>query len=138
LLSYIGVQDLNVKGMLKNHKLARAIADMGFYEFRRQLEYKANWRGGLVVIADRFFPSSKLCAGCGHKRENLALSIRKWVCDNCNATHDRDINAAINLKNCAVSSTVKSCGEESSGFGARIKVKLSSMKQESNTKLACI
>jgi putative transposase len=63
----------------------------------------------------------------------LALSIRKWVCDNCNASHDRDINAAINLRKCAVSSTVKACGEESSGFDSRI-----NMKQESNTNLACI
>ena len=73
----IGIEDLNVKGMLKNHKLAKAIADMGFYEFRRQLEYKANWRGCMVVAADRFFPSSKLCSCCGHKREKLCLSIRK-------------------------------------------------------------
>ena len=134
----IGIEDLNVKGMLKNHKLARAIADMGFYEFRRQLEYKANWRGGVVVIADRFFPSSKLCSDCDHKVEKMPLSIRKWSCDNCKSNHDRDINAAINLKNYAVSSTVKACGEESSGFDSRIKVKLSSVKQESNTKLACI
>ena len=124
--------------MLKNHKLARAIADMGFYEFRRQLEYKANWRGGVVVIADRFFPSSKLCSDCDHKVEKMPLSIRKWSCDNCKSNHDRDINAAINLKNYAVSATVKACGEESSGFDSRIKVKLSSVKQESNTKLACI
>ena len=133
----LGIEDLNIKGMLKNHKLARAISDMGFYEFRRQLEYKANWRGGIVVIADRFFPSSKLCSDCGHKVEKMPLSIRKWSCDNCKSNHDRDINAAINLKNCAVSSTVKACGEESSGFDSRIKVKLSSMKQESNTKLTC-
>ena len=134
----IGIEDLNVKGMLKNHKLARAIADMGFYEFRRQLEYKANWRGGVVVIADRFFHSRKLCSDCDHKVEKMPLSIRKWSCDNCKSNHDRDINAAINLKNYAVSSTVKACGEESSGFDSRIKVKLSSVKQESNTKLACI
>ena len=107
----LGIEDLNIKGMLKNHKLARARSDMGFYEFRRQLEYKANWRGGIVVIADRFFPSSKLCSDCGHKVEKMPLSIRKWSCDNCKSNHDRDINAAINLKNCAVSSTVKVCGD---------------------------
>jgi putative transposase len=123
--------------MLKNHKLARAISDMGFYEFRRQLEYKANWRGGIVVIAVRFFPSSKLCSDCGRKVEKMPLFIRKWSCDNCKSNHDRDINAAINLNNYAVSSTVKACGDESSGFDSRIKVKLSSMKQESNTKLTC-
>jgi len=132
----IGIEDLNVKGMLKNHKLAKAIADMGFYEFRRQLEYKANWRGCMVVAADRFFPSSKLCSCCGHKREKLCLSIRKWTCEKCTAQHDRDINAAINLKRFAVSSTVLAGGEESSGFDSKIKVKLSSLKLEFNSENA--
>ena len=108
--SIIGIEDLNVKGMLKKHKLARAIADMGFYEFRRQLEFKVNWQGGIVVIADRFFPSSKLCSNCEHKVEKLPLSVRKWSCDNCKSSHDLDVNAAINLRNYAVSSLVKACG----------------------------
>ena len=93
------IEDLNVSGMLKNRKLARAISDMGFYEFRRQLTYKAAMRGGEVVVADRFFPSSKLCSACGDKLEELSLSVRKWTCPGCGTCHDRDVNAALNLKN---------------------------------------
>ena len=106
----IVIEDLNVKGMLKNHCLARAIADMGFYEFRRQLTYKAQWCGGSVVLADRWYPSSKLCSHCGYKLETLKLGQREWVCPACNINHDRDVNAAINLKNLTVSSTVAACG----------------------------
>lgn len=126
----IGIEDLNVKGMVKNRKLARSVSDMGFYEFRRQLEYKAYWRGGMVVVADRWYPSSKMCSCCGMKQETLPLSVREWSCNVCHVRHDRDLNAAINLRNYAVSSTVKACGEESSGL--RNKTKLASAKQESN------
>ena len=107
----IGIEDLNVSGMVKNHKLSRAILDMSFFEFRRQLEYKSKMTGSKVVVADRFFPSSKLCSNCGEKIESLELSIREWTCPVCNCHHDRDINAAINLKNNAVSYTVSACGE---------------------------
>jgi len=130
----IGIEDLHVKGMLKNHRLARAIADMGFYEFRRQLEYKANWRGSIVVMADRWFPSSKLCSCCGHKQETMPLSVREWQCSICHVEHNRDLNAAINLEKYAVSSTVKACGEEGSGLNRKMQTKPASMKQESNTK----
>src|SRR5699024_186284 len=78
--SIIGIEDLNVSGMVKNRHLARAITDMGFFEFRRQLEYKAAMRGNQVVIIDRWYPSSKTCSTCGHKRETMPLSIRKWRC----------------------------------------------------------
>ena len=111
----IGVEDLNVRGMAKNRRLARSIADMGWFELRRQLEYKAAMRGGQVVVADRFFASSKTCSDCGHKLEELPLSLREWTCPECGAIHDRDVNAALNLKNMAVSSTVAACGEEGSG-----------------------
>ncbi len=111
----IGIEDLNVSGMMKNRHLARAIADMSFYEFRRQLQYKTSMRGGQVVVADRFYPSSKTCSVCGYKLESLPLSVRKWKCPGCGTDHDRDLNAAINLKNMAVSSTVTACGEEGSG-----------------------
>ena len=103
----IGIEDLNVRGMIKNRHLARSVADMGFFEFRRQLEYKAAMRGGQIVVADRFYPSSKTCSACGHKLEVLPLSVREWTCPACTTRHDRDENAAINLKNMAVSSTVK-------------------------------
>ncbi|HIC1790746.1 TPA: RNA-guided endonuclease InsQ/TnpB family protein [Escherichia coli] len=102
----IGIEDLNVRGMVKNRHLARSIVDMGFFEFRRQLTYKAAMRGGQIVMADRFFASSKMCSCCGHKLGALPLAVRKWTCPACGTQHDRDINAAINLKNMAVSSTV--------------------------------
>ena len=128
----IGIEDLNVSGMMKNRHLSRVIADMSFYEFRRQLQYKAEMRGGQVVVADRFYPSSKTCSVCGYKLESLPLSVRKWKCPCCGTEHDRDLNAAINLKNMAVSSTVTACGEEGSGSSQRTRVKPSSEKQEAS------
>jgi putative transposase len=130
----IGIENLNVKGMLKNHRLARAIADMGFYELRRQLEYKATLRGCRVVKADRWYPSSKTCSGCGHVVEVLALRQRNWTCPGCGASHDRDVNAAVNLKNMAVSSTVPACGGEGAGLARKRKVKPAPVKQESSCK----
>ena len=107
----IGIEDLNVSGMSKNHRLARAVLDMSFFEFRRQIEYKSKMKGGHVIIADRFFPSSKTCSNCGHKNVELVLSMRNWTCPECGINHDRDINAAINLRNYAVSYTDAACGE---------------------------
>ncbi|MEN9504043.1 MAG: hypothetical protein RI964_3328 [Pseudomonadota bacterium] len=123
--------------MVKNRHLSRAISDMGFFEFRRQLEYKAAMRGGIVVVADRFFASSKTCSasGCGHKVDKLPLSVREWVCPACGASHDRDVNAAINLANYAVSSTVSACGGEGSGLTRKRQVKPAPVKQEFNHKL---
>ena len=95
----IGIEDLNVRGMLKNRHLARSIADMGFFELRRQLEYKTAMRGGQVVVADRFYPSSKTCSECGHKLEELPLAVREWTCPVCGSIHDRDVNAAKNILN---------------------------------------
>ena len=126
----LGIEDLNVRGMMKNRHLSRSIADMGFFEFRRQLEYKAAMRGGRVVVADRWFASSKTCSGCGHRLEALPLSVRAWTCPSCGKTHDRDTNAAINLKHMAVSSTVSACGEEGAGLGRKTKTKPASVKQE--------
>ena len=128
----IGIEDLNVRGMMKNRYLARSIADMGFFEFRRQVEYKAAMRGGVVVVADRFFPSSKTCSspGCKYTLDDLALSVRQWTCPECGTDHDRDVNAAINLKNLAVSSTASACGEAGSGSGRKTGAKPASTKQE--------
>lgn len=131
----IGIEDLNVKGMLSNRHLARAIADMGFFELRRQLEYKAAWRGGQVVLADRWFPSSKLCSGCGYRLDELALDVRQWTCPGCGASHYRDANAAINLRNMAVSSTASACGGEGAGPARERRVKPAPAKQESNGKV---
>ena len=133
----IGIEDLNVSGMVKNRHLSRAISDMGFFEFRRQLEYKADRRGAVVVVANRFFASSKTCsaAGCGHKVDKLPLSVREWTCPLCGVVHDRDINAAKNLEKYAVSSTVSACGGEGAGSRCKPKVKPAPMKQEFNRKL---
>lgn len=95
------IEDLNVSGMLTNHCLAQAISDVGFAEFRRQLGYKSVWYGSELIVADRWFPSSRLCRHCGCINSELKLSDREWICD-CGAVHDRDLNAAINLKNLAV------------------------------------
>ena len=110
---------------------------MGFFEFRRQLEYKAAIRGSVVVVADRFFASSKTCSApiCGHKVDKLPLSVREWVCPVCGAVHDRDINAAKNLEGYAVSSTVSACGGEGSGLTRKRQVKPAPVKQEFNRKL---
>jgi putative transposase len=94
----IGIEDLNVKGMMGNHRLARSVADMSFYEFRRQMLYKAEATGSHVVVADMWFASSKTCSACGWKAEGLSLQTREWECPACGASHDRDVNAAINLK----------------------------------------
>jgi putative transposase len=93
----IVIEDLNVAGMLKNHRLSSAIADCGFYEFKRQLLYKAEWYGAEVVLADRFYPSSQLCSGCGH-RQKMPLSARVYRCGNCGMEKDRDFNASVNLE----------------------------------------
>ena len=134
----IGIEDLNVRGMLKNRHLARSIADMGFFELRRQLEYKTAMRGGQVVVADRFYPSSKTCSECGHKLEELPLAVREWTCPVCGSIHDRDVNAAINLKNMAVSSTVSACGEDGSGRSRKTAVKLASVKPEASSRFSQI
>lgn len=96
--SIVVIEDLNVSGMMANHKLAKAIADMGFYEFSRQLKYKTEFYNSQLVIADRWFASSKTCSNCGTKKETLSLSERVFNCD-CGVSLDRDLNAAINLKN---------------------------------------
>lgn len=93
----ICLEDLNVQGMLKNRKLSLAIQDLGFYELKRQLIYKANQFGKTVKSVERFFPSSKTCSCCGFKLEKLSLSVRKWTCEKCGVEHDRDINASINI-----------------------------------------
>ena len=93
----ICMEDLNVKGMLRNHRLAESIAEMNFGEFRRMLEYKARWYNRKIVFVDRYYPSSKTCGHCGYKYKNLTLSVREWDCPECGTKHDRDINAAVNI-----------------------------------------
>jgi putative transposase len=95
------IEDLNVAGMLKNEKLARAMSDVGLGEIRRQLEYKSIRYQTHLIIANRFYPSSKLCSNCDWKNESLTLKEREWTCKNCGVLHDRDVNAAKNLKRLA-------------------------------------
>ena len=93
----IAMEDLNVKGMVKNHKLAEAISEMNFGEFRRVLEYKCLWYGRDLVFVDRFYPSSKTCNHCGYVNKNLKLSDRQWICPDCGNLIERDYNAALNI-----------------------------------------
>jgi IS605 OrfB family transposase len=93
----IVLEDLHVKGMLSNHKLARHIADAGFAQIRRQLAYKTAWNGGRLLVADRWYPSSKTCSDCGAVKTKLALSEREYICQACGLVIDRDRNAALNL-----------------------------------------
>jgi putative transposase len=112
----ICIEDLNVRGMVKNRRLARCIADMGFREIRRQLEYKTERNGVQLITAERFFPSSKTCSNCGFIIDGLSLLMRMWSCPKCDKIHDRDVNAAINLAAYAVSFTVNACGGSSSDY----------------------
>jgi putative transposase len=106
----ICVETLAVKNMVKNHSLAKAISDVGWSEFVRQLEYKAAWYGRHLVKIDKWYPSSKRCFDCGHILETLSLDIREWTCPECGVVHDRDVNAAKNIH--AVGLTVfEACGE---------------------------
>ncbi len=93
----VGIEDLNVRGMAKNHCLAGAVSDAAFGEVRRQLEYKCQWYGSKLVVHDRFMPSSKTCSRCGEIKDSLPLSDRTFRCDGCGHEQDRDLNAAINL-----------------------------------------
>jgi putative transposase len=105
----IVIEDLSVRNMVKNHKLARAISDVSWSEFRRMLEYKADWYGREVIAIDRFYPSSKTCSSCGSLQASMPLKVREWTCPDCGVTHDRDVNAAKNIL--AVGCTVSVCGD---------------------------
>lgn len=119
----ICIEDLNIQGMKQNHKLALSISDASWSEFVRQLKYKAEWYGKNVLMIGRFEPSSKLCSVCGTKNETLTLADREWLCANCSTLHDRDLNAAKNiksfaLKNLSMERTRKNLMELPEVFGA--------------------
>jgi putative transposase len=146
--SVIVIEDLHVAGMLKNHHLAQAIADVGFAAFRRQLTYKAAWYGSQVVVVSRWEPSSKTCSGCGWVDEELTLADRVFMCHNparhdCGLVLDRDLNAASNLSKLAKlagssSESRNACGEGSAGLEQTAQVKLPAVKQEPNTLYSCV
>ncbi|RBR32444.1 IS605 OrfB family transposase [Enterococcus cecorum] len=93
----ICIEDLNVKGMLRNHKLARSISDVSWSSFVAKLQYKADWYGREIIKVNQWFPSSQICSECGHKDGKKSLDIREWTCPICHTHHDRDINASINI-----------------------------------------
>ena len=95
--AHVKIEDLNIKGMIANHKLSSAISDLGFYEFHRMLEYKQSFYSCRVELVDRWFPSSKTCSSCGWFKEKLSLSERIFDCCSCGIVLDRDLNAAVNL-----------------------------------------
>ena len=109
-------ENLAVKNMIRNPKLAKHIADANWGEFVRQLQYKAEWSERTVVEIDRFFPSSKRCSSCGFVHEAMPLSVREWSCPECNTRHDRDINAAINIKTAGLAGLA--CGATGTGMAA--------------------
>lgn len=113
-LSVVVLEDLNVSGMVKNRCLSKAISDASLSEFRRQSEYKAERMGLEVVLADRFYPSSKRCSGCGHKKDSLSLSERTYACGVCGLVLDRDLNAALNLRDWYLN---LECTDSSAGCG---------------------
>jgi putative transposase len=131
----IVLEDLKVSNMLKNHKTAQANSDVGYYEFRRQIEYKAKWNNREVHFVGTFFPSTKMCSSCGNKRE-ISLDERTYECDNCGLEIDRDLNAAKNLEQSysASSARINACGDERFIKETKVSKRCSSVKQESNKK----
>jgi putative transposase len=102
------IEDLSVRNMVRNHHLARAISDAAWRQMRAMLEYKCEWYGRDLIVIDRWYPSSRTCSACGCVAASLPLGVREWDCAACGARHDRDINAAVNIK--AAGLTVLACG----------------------------
>jgi putative transposase len=140
---YIVLEDLNVSGMMKNHKLAGAIGDASFNEIKRQLTYKTFWYGGSIIEVDRFFPSSKMCSVCGCLKKDLKLENRIYICD-CGNVIDRDLNASINLekygliklKDTDSLSGIQACGESARPIQVSLIEEAVSAKQEENIKFS--
>jgi putative transposase len=126
----ICLETLAVKNMLKNHKLAKAIADVGWSEFVRQLEYKAAWYRRTLVRIDRWYPSSKTCRDCGFVLAELDLEVREWTCPACGVWHDRDVNAARNIE--AEGLSVLACG--GSGRPARVRARQATPGEAGSTR----
>lgn len=111
------VEDLNIKGMLGNHRLALSISDASWGEFYRMLKYKCAWYGRDLRVVDRFSPTSKTCSVCGWRYDALTLDVRSWTCPACGSVHDRDVNAAVNILALGVGNALRSV---SVGSGGRV------------------
>lgn len=118
----IAIEDLNVKGMVKNHKLSKAISDVAWSSFVTKLKYKAEWNDKEVIVIDRFYPSSKTCSYCDHVKESLSLNERAWTCSKCNTIHDRDVNASKNILRRALA--IQSAGTVDNRNGAKVRPKV--------------
>lgn len=105
---FIAIEDLNVKGVMANRKMAKAMGDVGMHELKRQLEYKAAWHGREFMQVDRWAPTSKACSACGAVQEAMLLTVRQWTCPDCQTVHDRDVNAAVNILNLATAGRAES------------------------------
>ena len=117
----IAIEDLNVKGMVNNHKLAKAISDVAWSSFVTKLKYKAEWNDKEVIVIDRFYPSSKTCSCCNNVKESLSLDERTWTCSKCNTIHDRDVNASKNILRRALA--IQSAGTVDNRNGAKVRPK---------------
>lgn len=129
----IVIEDLDISAMVKNKRLARPILDGGFYEFRRQLAYKANLRGNKIYIANKWYASSKTCSSCGHRKDTLSLSEREYKCTNCTLHIDRDLNAAkclLKLLNTVSSTEINACGQDGSVIMLKPLLQPAWLKQE--------
>ena len=102
------IEDLSVRNMIRNHHLARAISDAAWRQMRTMLACKCEWYGRDLVVIDRWYPSTTTCSGCGHRAGSLPLDVREWECVSCGIRHDRDINAAVNIR--AAGLAVLACG----------------------------
>lgn len=129
--SVIVIESLNVRGMVRNHSLARSVSDAGWGEFGRQLGYKTAWHGSRLIEADRWYPSSKTCSDCGQVLDKLLLSVREWVCPSCGVVHDRDHNAAINLENLAYREFSGNVGPQQGGPRKPVEIPLTAEREQS-------
>jgi len=127
----IAIESLNIQGMIKNHHLAQSITDASWHEFFRQLGYKCNWNGKTLLEIGRFEPSSRICSVCGTINNELNISMRKWTCKECNTTHDRDVNASVNIKQFALQKqNLNHSPKELRGVPAEMSALVESKKQE--------
>lgn len=108
----IAIETLNIQGMVKNNRLSKSILDASWGELKRQLVYKADWHGRTVHQIDQWTPTSKTCSDCGHKFDEMNLSVRHWICPKCDSAHDRDVNAAINILNTVGSTGIDARGDQ--------------------------